>query len=134
MEIVLKSQPSERSKIAEALWQFGREHYLPKAVIQAADLALEEHLTNLMSYAFAGQSAHEIKVRFTVGPDLIVEVEDDGAAFDPLQRPEPDTSLPAEQRPVGGLGIHLMRRFMDELEYQSQGGKNLLRMRKHLPR
>jgi serine/threonine-protein kinase RsbW len=47
--------------------------------------------------------------------------------------PEVDTTVPLEQRPIGGLGIHLMRRFMDEIEYRSDGGKNVLRMRKRLP-
>ncbi len=119
--------------VAEALERFAREHRLPKEVVNAADLALEEHLTNLISYGFEDNQAHEIKVRFSVGADLILEVEDDGRAFNPLKWPEPDTSLPLERRPIGGLGIHLMRRFMDDLEYHSEGGKNRLCMRKHLP-
>jgi anti-sigma regulatory factor (Ser/Thr protein kinase) len=132
LQIVLKNQPREKQKVVQALEQFGRDHQLPANVLQAADLALEEHLTNLMSYAFADDPEHEIKVRFTLASDFIVEVEDDGPPFNPLDLPEVDVTAPLEQRPIGGLGIHLMRRFMDELEYRSEGGRNVLRMRKRL--
>jgi anti-sigma regulatory factor (Ser/Thr protein kinase) len=88
---------------------------------------------NLMNYGFADNQEHQIKVRFTLAAQFIIEVEDDGPPFNPLEAPAVDITIPLEQRPVGGLGIHLMRRFMDEIEYQSEGGKNILRMRKWLP-
>jgi anti-sigma regulatory factor (Ser/Thr protein kinase) len=133
LQIVVKNHPSEKQKAVQALEQFGREHQLPAHVLQAADLALEEHLTNLMSYGFADNRVHEIEVRFTLTSDFIIEVEDDGPPFSPLKLPEVDVIAPLEQRPIGGLGIHLMRRFMDDLEYHSEAGRNILRMRKRLP-
>jgi anti-sigma regulatory factor (Ser/Thr protein kinase) len=132
LQIVLKNQPREKQKVVQALEQFGRDHQLPAAVVQAADLALEEHLTNLMNYGFADNREHQIKVRFSMASHFIIEVEDDGPPFNPLQLPAVDTTMPLERRPIGGLGIHLMRRFMDEIEYHSEGGKNVLRMRKRL--
>jgi serine/threonine-protein kinase RsbW len=133
LQIVLKNQPQEKQKVVQALEQFGRDHQLPAAVIHAADLALEEHLTNLMSYGFADNREHQIEVRFTLASQFIIEVEDDGRPFNPLDVKDVDTTVPLEQRPIGGLGIHLMRRFMDEIEYRSEGGKNVLRMSKRLP-
>ena len=133
MQILLKNQPREKQKVVQALEQFGRDHQLPAEILQAADLALEEHLTNLMTYGFADTTEHQIEVRFALGSHFVIEVEDDGTPFNPLQAPEVDTTVPLEQRPIGGLGIHLMRRFMDEIEYHSEGGKNILRMRKRLP-
>lgn len=133
MQIVLKNQASEKQKVVQALEQFGREHQLPADVLRAADLALEEHLTNLMTHGFADNREHQITVGFTLTSDFIIEVEDDGPPFNPLELPEVDTTVPLDQRPVGGLGIHLMRRFMDELEYHSEHGRNVLRMRKRLP-
>ena len=134
MQIVLKNQPSEKQKIVRALEQFGRDHHLPANVVQAADLALEEHITNLMSYGLADNREHQIDVRFSLRPDFIIEVEDDGPPFNPLHLPPLDTTVPLEQRPIGGLGIHLMRQFMDGIEYHSAGGKNVLRMQKRLPK
>ena len=134
MQIVLKNQPSEKQKVVEGLEQFGRDHHLPANVVQAADLALEEHLTNLMSYGFVDNREHQIEVRLYLSPDFIIEVEDDGPPFNPLHLPPLDTTVPLEQRPIGGLGIHLMRQFMDGIEYHSAGGKNVLRMQKRLPK
>jgi anti-sigma regulatory factor (Ser/Thr protein kinase) len=132
LQIVLNNQPGEKQKVTQALDQFGRDHHLPATVVQAADLALEEHLTNLMNYSFLDNREHQIKVRLTLASQFIIEVEDDGPPFNPLDAPAVDTTMPLEQRPIGGLGIHLMRRFMDEIEYKSEGGKNVLRMRKRL--
>ena len=132
MQIVLNNQPGEKQRVTQALDQFGRDHHLSAAVVQAADLALEEHLTNLMNYSFLDNREHQIKVRLTLASQFIIEVEDDGPPFNPLDAPAVDTTMPLEQRPIGGLGIHLMRRFMDEIEYESEGGKNVLRMRKRL--
>ena len=132
LEIELKNQPAQKLKVVEALERFGREHHLRASVINAVDLALEEHLTNLMSYGFPDGREHVIKVRLAVASEVVVEVEDDGLPFDPLQLPEADTSIPLEQRPVGGLGIHLIRKFMDQVEYETRGNRNILRMRKGL--
>ena len=57
---------------------------------------------------------------------------DDAPGFDPLAVPEPDTSLAIEDRPIGGLGIALMRRLMDETEYERREGRNRLRLRRRL--
>lgn len=100
--------------------------------MQAADLALEEYLSNLTKYSFAGRPDHEIKIRFTIGSEFVIEVEDDGPPFNPLTAPPVDTSAPLENRPLGKLGIHLMRTFIDELDYRTVGGRNILRMRKRL--
>ena len=133
MEIVLKNQPAEKQRLLEALEAFALEHHLSDKAVQAADLALEEHLTNVLNYSFADDATHEIRVRFNCeGNSLQIEVEDDGRPFNPLEKPPVDVSMPLEQRPVGGLGIHLMRQFMDALDYRREGGSNILRMTKRL--
>jgi anti-sigma regulatory factor (Ser/Thr protein kinase) len=112
---------------------FAQERKLPPAVLQAADLALEEHLTNVMSYAYEDKRNHQILVRLEVDAGvLLVEVQDDGRPFNPLNRPEVDTSLPLDKKPIGGLGVHLIRHFMDHVEYRREGDKNIFRMRKQL--
>ena len=133
MEIVLTNRPEEKPHLFRALEAFAAEHRLPAKVLQVADLALEEHVTNVLKYAYADTALHEIRVRLSCdGGALYVEVEDDGRAFNPLEGPPVDTSIPLEQRPIGGLGIHLMRRFMDELDYRREGSRNILRMTKRL--
>jgi anti-sigma regulatory factor (Ser/Thr protein kinase) len=134
LEITLKNRPEEKRKLLAALGSFVHAHQLPPAVCRAADLALEEHLTNVMDYAYDDRREHEIRVRLDVnGAQMVVEVEDDGRAFDPTRAPEVDTSLPLDQRPIGGLGIHFIRHCMDEVRYQRQANRNVLRMTKRLP-
>jgi|SRR6267142_1328940 len=134
LQVVLKNKPEERRKLLAALQDFARDKHLSAEVLRAADLALEEHLTNLMNYAYEDTLAHEILVSLDVDRDsLTIEVEDDGVPFNPLLAPEVDTSVPLKDKPIGGLGIHLIRRFMDELNYRREAGRNILSMRKRLP-
>ena len=115
----------------QALQEFALDHRLPEKVLQAADLSLEEHLTNVMNYGFDDAQVHEILVRLEiVDGGFQIEVEDDGKAFNPLDYPGPDLNLPPSERPIGGLGIHLIRSFMDELGYRREGGRNVFQMRK----
>ena len=116
------------------LQAFASEHRIPDALLKAADLALEEHLTNVINYAYEDSKLHEILVRLELKPDAFqIVVEDDGKAFNPVEQPEPDTSLPLIDRPIGGLGILLIRRSMDELSYRRDGNRNVFQMRKRLP-
>ena len=133
MELVLKNQPEELPRVRRALEDFARQHAAPDRAVRAADLALEEHLANVLAYAYQDKAAHDIFIRFTIeGRCLQIEVADDGRPFNPLSRPAPDTSLPLDQRSPGGLGIHLIRHSMDELNYRRQADQNILRMRKRL--
>lgn len=133
MELILKNKPEEKRRLEPALQEFAREHNLPAKVLQAVDLALEEHLTNVMTYGYEEAAPRDVRIRLTVdGGWVQVEVEDDGRPFNPLAAPRVDTSLPLEEKPVGGLGIHIIRQFMDELDYHRTGGKNILRMRKQI--
>jgi anti-sigma regulatory factor (Ser/Thr protein kinase) len=74
-----------------------------------------------------------------VGVDLVledgvlrVEIVDEAAAFDPLARPAPDTDQALEERPIGGLGIHIVKQLMDDVRYRREGGKNVLTLTKRL--
>ena len=92
-----------------------------------------EILTNIISYGYTDSGEHEITVRLSIEPgEMRVDVEDDGKPFNPLEAPEVDTTKPLEERALGGLGVHLVRKLTDGLEYQRHEGKNLLIMKKHL--
>jgi anti-sigma regulatory factor (Ser/Thr protein kinase) len=88
---------------------------------------------NLISYGYPDARPHRVSVQLTLEDGfLVVEIEDDGKPFNPLEAPEADTSLPLDQKPIGGLGIHLIRHFMDDLQYRRAADKNILRLRKRL--
>lgn len=95
-------------------------------------LVLEEAVTNVINYAFSDRPPpHVIRVKLDIAIERIVaEIVDNGRPFDPLARPEPDLSRPIEEREPGGLGIHLLRRMTDRIEYQRKDGDNRLRLEK----
>ena len=134
MAIPFKNKLSEIERLGQVMEEFAELYHLPPNLVFEINLALEEILTNVISYGYDDSDEHEIMIRLSCnGEEVTAEVEDDGRPFNPLEAAEPDTSKPLEERPVGGLGIHLVRKFMDAVEYKRQQGKNLLAMKKRIP-
>ena len=96
--------------------------------VKRLELAVEEAVVNVCHYAYPGEGG-VVVVRVAGEPSrLTVEVEDAGRPFDPLSAPAPDLAAPIDERRVGGLGIVLIRRLMDEVRYRRDGDRNLLTM------
>lgn len=137
LTLTVKNDLTELARVSSAVAEFGQRHALPAAVLFDLHLALDEILTNIISYGYDDNREHEIVVRVTLPAGsqprrIELEVRDDGRPFNPLDAAQPDVSAPVAERPVGGLGIYLVRRVMDDLEYRRQQGKNVLVMRKTL--
>jgi len=130
----LKNQLSEIVKLEKILEEFGLNQQIPDKTLLAMNLALEEILTNIISYGYQDTQEHDIFLRLTIeGKDFMAEVEDDGIPFNPLDAQDPDITLPVEDRPIGGLGIHLTKKMMDGIDYERRDGKNFLRLKKSIP-
>ena len=98
------------------------------------DIAIDEIFSNIATYAYAPETG-EATVRLEVTEDprsVEITFMDRGAPYDPLRQPDPDTGLSAEDRPVGGLGIFMVKKSMDEVTYRYQDGQNTLSIRKYL--
>ena len=95
-------------------------------------LVLEEAVANVINHGLPGSPPpHRLAVRLEIDADAVTaEVIDNGRPFDPTGVPDPDLTLPLEERQPGGLGIHLMRELMDGVEYRRSGDSNILRLRK----
>ena len=95
-------------------------------------LAIEEAVANVINHGLAGSPPpHRIAVRLDITAERIAaEILDNGRPFDPTGAPDPDLSLPLEQREPGGLGIHLIRQLMDRFDYRRCGDRNILRLQK----
>ncbi len=133
VELRLANDLAALADVAERVEAFGAEQRLPANVVNAVNVVLDEAVSNAINHGYEAGARGEIVVRLRCRPDgVLVEVEDDGRAFDPLQVPPPDLTLPLEQRPIGGLGIHLIRNLMDEVSYARVRGRNVLKMAKHL--
>ena len=106
---------------------------LPEAINMSINLALEEIVSNVMLYAYPDTQSGRVLVEAEKFADRIVfTISDSGVAFDPTEQPEPDLSLSVEERPIGGLGIHLVRQIMDEIQYERRQNKNQLTLVKRL--
>lgn len=98
-----------------------------------ASLTIEELVTNCIKYGYTDPEDHTIDVAFSVDDGVLtIDVTDDGNPFDPLHAPRPDLSLAAEDRPIGGLGLHLLRELSDEVTYERRDGTNRLRLVKRM--
>lgn len=122
----------ELNRAASAISAFCSEHreLLPQE--HRLTLVLEELLTNTISYGYdaADTTPHAIEVRMSLADGwLHVVCEDDGAPFDLTRRSDADMSGDVEDRPIGGLGIHLIMTIMDCVRYQRIGDRNRVEMR-----
>lgn len=119
----------EPRRVAEQFESICLEHGVPMGIVFKFQLALDELLTNVVSYAFEpGSPDPVIKVMLHLTDKRIEAViMDNGQPFNPLlDAADPDLDLSAEERGIGGLGIHLTKAFVDELEYERRGGWNHL--------
>ena len=97
------------------------------------NLAIEEAVVNVMSYAYPAGTKGDVDIDAEADDEqLKFVISDCGTPFDPTQKGEVDTTLSAEDRSIGGLGIHLIRQIMDTINYERVDGKNVLTLRKKL--
>ncbi len=97
------------------------------------NLALEEAVVNVMSYAYQPGTTGNVNIDAMANESrLKFIISDWGTPFDPTAEKEVDTTLSAEERPIGGLGIHLVRQIMDSINYERIDGMNVLTLRKKL--
>ena len=100
---------------------------LPDALSFRLDLAANEAVANAISYGYPAGVRGEIELRISkANGDAVLEIEDDGVAFNPLEMPEPLHLESLEASRIGGLGVPLIRRSMAQCEYQRRAGRNVL--------
>ena len=110
---------------------------ISRAVTWPVAVSLDEVLANVVRHGLEGRGASaqvELELRLEPGdpPRCELRVEDDGPAFDPLAAAAPDTSFGVDARPLGGLGVELVKRLMDEVQYERRDGRNRLRLARRL--
>ncbi|MDD4171557.1 MAG: ATP-binding protein [Syntrophomonas sp.] len=133
MNCEIKADLAGIERLAEIIEEYGKTHNISPKIIFGINLSLDELITNTINYGYKGDKEHRIGVQLTLTPEEIeVEISDDGLSFNPLDQPPPDINQSIEDRPIGGLGIHLVRKMMDQVKYQRQGDKNILTMKKRL--
>ena len=132
---VFVNQPAEIERVAALAERFGVEQHLSADDVMNINLVLDEVVLNIIRHGYDDAGEHQIHVTLALdGAVLTMRVEDDGRPFNPLEAPPPDFDLPLEDRPVGGLGIHIVRSIMDAVEHRRDGSRNVLIMTKTIGR
>ena len=129
MQIQLLNRLDELERLAVAMDQLGKDWGIPANYIMELNLAVEELFTNIVFYAYDDQEKHEIEILFE-HPEtgcILITLSDDGKAFNPLENPTGDNLVKSlEEREIGGLGIHLVRKMVSHIEYKRLDGRNIL--------
>jgi len=132
-ELILANDLAELVRLREWIGRLSRDLNLDRDQVFALELTLEEIVTNVMKYAYGPGVEQPIRIGSRVqAGKLIIEVEDSGAEFNPLEVDQPSPDLGLEERKAGGLGIHFIRRLMDELAYERRQGRNVFTVAKKL--
>ena len=132
--LCVDNQIHELSQIEAFLEELADEWGLEITLVFSLNLVLEEALTNIISYGYDDEDKHAIEILFKKTDDeLTISIIDDGHAYDPTLKDDPDITLSAEERPVGGLGIFLIRKVIDTVAYRREENRNYLILTKHIP-
>lgn len=108
------------------------KHECPMKVTMQVTVAVEEIFVNIAHYAY-GEDEGDMTLGVEVtDSDVVICFADRGIPFDPLARPDPDVTLSAQERRIGGLGIYMVKKTMDDVQYRYEDGQNMLTMRKRI--
>ena len=131
--ITLTNDIQQVPQLADFVDMVCEEVGMDMAVAIQMNLAREDAVVNVMSYAYPVDTVGNVTITTeSYGEQLQITNIDSGTPFDPTAKEEVDTTLSAEERPIGGLGIHLVRQLMDSINYERIDGKNVLTLRKKL--
>ena len=133
LTLALKNNIDEINRLHTFIEEVGETFELPIKVVLNLNLVLEEAVTNVIMYAYPQEQNEHIYLTAKKQDDRLVFVlTDSGIAFDPTQTPDADITLSADERQIGGLGIFLIRKIMNEVKYERIDDKNVLTLEKEL--
>jgi serine/threonine-protein kinase RsbW len=129
----LKNELSELKALYQLLNKFGQAAGLTEACITDVNICLDELFTNIVSYGFEDDLDHIIQVTMNMDNQVLtLSIEDDGIPFNPLEKKDPEVPADLVDVRIGGLGIHIVKKLMDDIRYQRKQGKNKLTMKKSI--
>lgn len=130
VDATLESIPVITDFVDEQLEQFG----CPIKAQMQIDIAIDELFSNIVHYAYHPEvGPATVRIEVVEAPlSVVITFIDQGVPYDPLSRADPDVTLPAEKRELGGLGIYIVKQNMSEITYEYKNGRNILKIRKEL--
>ena len=133
-ELTVEATPENVDKVIEFVDGMLAEYGCGMKEQMAIDVAIDELFSNIAHYAYNPATGYATVRVDVVNDPLAVEITfvDNGVPYDPLKKPDPDTTLSAEERKIGGLGIFIVKKSMDAVTYEYKDGKNILTIKKNL--
>ena len=131
--LVLPNDIETIPQLNEFIDSVAEEVGLDMSLTMSLNLAIEEAVVNVMEYAYPEGQQGDVEIEVTADQQwMTFVITDTGIAFDPTKKEDADTTLSAEERPIGGLGIFMVRQLMDVIDYKREGNKNVLTLQKKL--
>lgn len=132
MKFRLEEQADPVSRLVEEMEMALMTEGVPIQTVYAVNLCIEELLVNIVNHGYGGAAAPDVEVDIELLPQrLIIDISDGAGPFDPItEAAEPDTDAELDDRPIGGLGIHLVKRLTDAMSYRRANGRNHIRLEK----
>ena len=131
--LVLPNDIETIPQLNEFIDSVAEEVGLDMSLTMSLNLAIEEAVVNVMEYAYPEGQQGDVEIEVTADQEwMTFVITDTGIAFDPTKKEDADTTLSAEERPIGGLGIFMVRQLMDVIDYKREDNKNVLTLQKKL--
>jgi sigma-B regulation protein RsbU (phosphoserine phosphatase) len=133
LELRIVNRLEEIDRVNSEVSAFAERHGLETKTRRTLNLVFDELLNNAISYAYEDDEQHEIDLTVAMTESrLYATISDDGMPFNPFDNRTPDIELSVEERPIGGLGVHLVLNVMDHVTYERRGSRNVISMEKQL--
>ena len=130
VDAAIENIPAVTSFVEEQLEQVG----CPMKAMMQINIAIDELFGNIAQYAYTPKTGKAtVRVEVTENPmAVVITFIDNGVPYNPLAKADPNVSLPADERQIGGLGIFMVKKSMDEINYEYKNGQNILTIKKHI--
>ena len=133
-ELTLPATIENIEKVTDFVNEQLEEINCPMKAQMQIDIAIDELFGNIAHYAYNPETGPAtVRVEVTEEPiSVVITFIDHGVPYDPLKKDDPDITLSAEERAIGGLGVFMVKKTMDEISYEYRDGKNILRIKKNM--
>lgn len=133
LTIQIVNQLAKVDMATKAFRDFSAKYRIPAPIVTKFIIAFDELLTNIINYGLPANEMRWIDIRINLDLGVLtVTISDDGTPFDPFSRNAPNIDLALEDRPIGGLGIHIVRNFMEDFSYHYENGRNIVTLKKKI--
>jgi anti-sigma regulatory factor (Ser/Thr protein kinase) len=130
-ELLIEAKPENLDFVLDFVNEKLEAADCPMKVQTQIAIAVEEVFVNIAHYAY-NPVVGGAKIRVSVDDEIVIEFEDNGNPYNPLEKEDPDITASAEEREIGGLGIFMVKNIMDAVDYCRKGNKNILTIKKKL--